>query len=199
MTDPDHGIVSRPPEELIAFRGVTKVYGRGDASMQALRGIDLDIDAGRVRGDHGTERLGQIDLHEHPRLPRHADLRELSLQGDRGRQPDPQPARPAAPPLSGVRLSGLQPPEPHLGAGERGAASGLSRRLRRRATGARPRGPGDGRSDGVGIPYARRALRRTAAAGRDRPRHRHRAHRSCWPTSRRAISTRPAAGRSWSC
>jgi putative ABC transport system ATP-binding protein len=29
--------------ELITFRGVTKVYGRGDASMQALRGIDLDI------------------------------------------------------------------------------------------------------------------------------------------------------------
>ncbi len=57
MTDPDQGTVSKPPEELIAFRGVTKVYGRGDASMQALRGIDLDIDEGEfvaIMGPSGS-------------------------------------------------------------------------------------------------------------------------------------------------
>jgi putative ABC transport system ATP-binding protein len=57
MTDPDSGIVSKPPEELIAFRGVTKVYGRGDASMQALRGIDLDIHEGEfvaIMGPSGS-------------------------------------------------------------------------------------------------------------------------------------------------
>ena len=57
MTDPDNGIVSKPPEELIAFRGVTKVYGRGEASMQALRGIDLDIGEGEfvaIMGPSGS-------------------------------------------------------------------------------------------------------------------------------------------------
>jgi putative ABC transport system ATP-binding protein len=42
---------------LIAFRGVTKVYGRGDASMQALRGIDLDINEGEfvaIMGPSGS-------------------------------------------------------------------------------------------------------------------------------------------------
>ncbi|MCB1829725.1 MAG: ABC transporter ATP-binding protein, partial [Gammaproteobacteria bacterium] len=33
-------------EALISLRGVTKVYGQGQAAMQALRGIDLDIEPG---------------------------------------------------------------------------------------------------------------------------------------------------------
>ena len=32
---------SKSEQHLIEFRGVTKVYGEGQASMQALRGIDL--------------------------------------------------------------------------------------------------------------------------------------------------------------
>lgn len=45
------------PENLVAFRGVTKVYGRGDASMQALRGIDLAISEGEfvaIMGPSGS-------------------------------------------------------------------------------------------------------------------------------------------------
>ena len=34
------------PAPLIALRGVTKVYGQGQAAMHALRGIDLDIQSG---------------------------------------------------------------------------------------------------------------------------------------------------------
>ena len=47
----------QPREELIAFRGVTKVYGRGEASMQALRGIDLTIGMGEfvaIMGPSGS-------------------------------------------------------------------------------------------------------------------------------------------------
>ncbi len=46
---------SRPP--LIELRGVTKIYGRGQASMQALRGIDLRIEQGdfvAVMGPSGS-------------------------------------------------------------------------------------------------------------------------------------------------
>ena len=55
--DTQNGSGDRPQEELIVFRGVTKVYGRGDASMQALRGIDLDIGAGEfvaIMGPSGS-------------------------------------------------------------------------------------------------------------------------------------------------
>jgi putative ABC transport system ATP-binding protein len=44
-------------QHLIEFRGVTKVYGQGAASMQALRGIDLSIDQGEfvaIMGPSGS-------------------------------------------------------------------------------------------------------------------------------------------------
>jgi len=56
-TDSKIGTGDRPQGELITFRGVTKVYGRGDASMQALRGVDLDISEGEfvaIMGPSGS-------------------------------------------------------------------------------------------------------------------------------------------------
>jgi putative ABC transport system ATP-binding protein len=44
-------------DHLIALRGVTKIYGEGLASMQALRGIDLTIDEGEfvaIMGPSGS-------------------------------------------------------------------------------------------------------------------------------------------------
>lgn len=48
---------SKSEQHLIEFRGVTKVYGEGQASMQALRGIDLHIDEGEfvaIMGPSGS-------------------------------------------------------------------------------------------------------------------------------------------------
>ncbi len=48
---------SMPSQNLIEFRGVTKVYGKGHASMQALRGIDLFIGEGEfvaIMGPSGS-------------------------------------------------------------------------------------------------------------------------------------------------
>ncbi len=47
----------QPPRPLIELTAVTKVYGTGEATMQALRGIDLRIDAGEfvaVMGSSGS-------------------------------------------------------------------------------------------------------------------------------------------------
>lgn len=44
-------------QHLIEFKGVTKVYGEGAASMQALRGVDLSIDEGEfvaIMGPSGS-------------------------------------------------------------------------------------------------------------------------------------------------
>jgi putative ABC transport system ATP-binding protein len=46
-----------PQDHLIEFQGITKVYGEGQASMQALRGIDLCIDEGEfiaIMGPSGS-------------------------------------------------------------------------------------------------------------------------------------------------
>jgi len=46
-----------PKEHLIEFQGITKIYGEGQASMQALCGIDLCIDEGEfiaIMGPSGS-------------------------------------------------------------------------------------------------------------------------------------------------
>ena len=57
---PAPGETAASGSPVIELRGVTKVYGAGTAAMQALRGVDLRIDARRVRRGHGAERLGQV-------------------------------------------------------------------------------------------------------------------------------------------
>jgi putative ABC transport system ATP-binding protein len=48
---------SAPTQPLIRLRGITKVYGQGQAAFQALKGVDLDIDEGdfvAVMGPSGS-------------------------------------------------------------------------------------------------------------------------------------------------
>ena len=57
---------------LIELHDITKTYQMGDVEVHALRGVSLTIERRRVRRDHGRLGLGQVDAHEHPRLPRPA-------------------------------------------------------------------------------------------------------------------------------
>ena len=53
---------------IISLRGVTKVYGEGPTAFQALKGIDLDIEAGVALDtgatDHLTNDLDRLTTHE---------------------------------------------------------------------------------------------------------------------------------------
>jgi len=48
-----------PATPLIRLRGVTRVYGRGEAAVAALRGIDLDIDDGEFLAVMGPSGCGK--------------------------------------------------------------------------------------------------------------------------------------------
>ena len=51
--------VAEPAPALLSLRGVTKVFGEGDASVHALRGIDLDIHAGELVAIMGSSGSGK--------------------------------------------------------------------------------------------------------------------------------------------
>ena len=56
-TDNGKNMNSEPGRCLIEFRGVTKIYGEGHSSMEALRGIDLRVDMGEfvaIMGPSGS-------------------------------------------------------------------------------------------------------------------------------------------------
>jgi putative ABC transport system ATP-binding protein len=56
-TDNEKNTNSEPGRRLIEFREVTKIYGEGHSSMEALRGIDLRVDEGEfvaIMGPSGS-------------------------------------------------------------------------------------------------------------------------------------------------
>ena len=52
----------RPPQTAIRCVGVTKTYGEGNAAVQALRGVDLEIRAGELLLLEGPSGCGKTTL-----------------------------------------------------------------------------------------------------------------------------------------
>ncbi len=111
---------------LIELQGVTKVYGTGSAAMKALRGIDLHIGRGEfvaVMGPSGSGKstcmniLGCLDI---PAMG--PTFLKVSMW-----ESCPATSARCYAALSGICVSGIQPPQSHIGAGERGTTLGLSR------------------------------------------------------------------------
>ena len=126
------------------------------------------VPEGPVLGDHGPVRLGEVDVHAHPRRPRPAHRGIGQDRRHRDHRAARQGAHPAAARQGRVRLPVLQPAADADGGGEHRAAA-VDRRAQARsgvgapaARGRRPDGPADA--------PAVRALGRPAAARRDRAR-----------------------------
>ena len=181
---------------LIELRGVTKTYGsRRRRGSRAARHRPAHRRR-RVRRGHGAERLGQVDVHEHPRLPRRA-RRAGAYRFQRRRRRAAvaaTSARCCAAGLPRLRLPGLQPAGPHHGARERraaaastaacGRASGAQRALRRaRRRSASPAGSTTPRASSPAASSSASPSRARSSPSR----------RCCSPTSRPATSTPRAA------
>ena len=54
---------------LITFSGVSRIYGTGAATVRALDDVDLYIDDGEFVAVMGTQRIGQIHVHEYSGMP----------------------------------------------------------------------------------------------------------------------------------
>src|SRR5260370_14965210 len=57
-----HQIDAPKPDIAVRCRGVTKTYGTGDASVMALRGIDLDVRRGELLMVVGPSGCGKTSL-----------------------------------------------------------------------------------------------------------------------------------------
>ena len=72
------------PDDIIVMDGIRKVYDTGKVKVEALKGVDLHGQEGRVRRDRRPVRLRQVDAHEPPRLPRHAhERRRTASRGEK--------------------------------------------------------------------------------------------------------------------
>ncbi|WP_028474708.1 ABC transporter ATP-binding protein [Nocardioides alkalitolerans] len=62
LSDPSRTHPGTPGTPAASARGLTKSYGRGDAEVHALRGIDVDIPAGRFTAIMGASGSGKSTL-----------------------------------------------------------------------------------------------------------------------------------------
>ena len=82
---------------IIDTAGLTKVFGSNGAAVHALRGIDLDGPARRVRRADRPVGLRQVHADGDPRLPRQADERHLRARRRARRRASRAPSsRPSA-------------------------------------------------------------------------------------------------------
>ena len=185
---------------VISFRDLVKTYHVGEVTVRALRGANLDVEAGEfvaVTGPSGSGKstfmhiLGCLDrptsgtyILDGKDVSR-MSKDELALVRNRKIgfvfQGFNLLSRTTA--LDNVELPLLYNGVEKLKTAER------HKRAMEALDGGRP-----GRALS---PLAQPAVGRSAAARRDRARARQRSRRSCWPTSRPATSTRAPASRSW--
>ena len=116
-----------PRRPVIALRDVTKVYGEGDTTVHALRGVSLDIATGEYVAIMGASGKRQEHADAHHRLSRRRHVRSLRARRPRRVAARRLRALGRAEPQDRVRLPELQPHSAHLRVRERRAPDGRTR------------------------------------------------------------------------
>ncbi len=122
---------------IIDMQGIRKVYDTGAIQVEALKGVDLKVERGRVRRHRRALRLGQVDAAQPGRLPRHADRRLLPAARRGSRRARRRRARRHPQPQGRLHLPELQPAAADHRLRERRAAAPVQGRRCARAAGAR--------------------------------------------------------------
>ena len=126
-------------QALISIRDMAKTYRMGDVTVEALRGVSLDVHPGEmlaIMGPSGSGKstlmniLGALDVPTSGTY--RLDGQDVSSMGRRRAVGDTQPQ-------DRLCLSELQPAAAHDGVGQRRAAADLRRRQQRAQTAAWPR------------------------------------------------------------
>ena len=185
-------------DAVVAARDLTRRYGSGDAAVDALRGISLDLAARALHGDHGPLRIRQVDPDARSGRARRAHQRHRAHRRRRDHHAQGTPAHPASSRQGRLHLPDLQPAADAHRSGEPRAASDHRRTQDRRRLARHPgarrrpgRSPRPSSGGAVGRPAAARRHRPGAGEppGRDLRRRTHRQPR----LQDRRRSARPAA------
>ena len=150
------------PDAVVQARGITKLYGQGDACVHALAGVDLDLGRGAYTAIMGPSGLGQVDADARARRPRPAVGRQRV-----DRRPGDHHAQGARPHAAAARQDRLHLPDVQPAAHAQGAGEHRPAADHRRAQGRRGVHPAAHRHGGPARPprpQAGGALRRPAAA-----------------------------------
>src|SRR5215216_2303243 len=149
---------------VIEARELTKVYGRGENRVEALTGMNMNVEPGEWIAIMGPSGSGKSTLMNLIGLLDRPTSGSYTLNGrDVSRLRGSELARARRDLIGFVFQSyNLLPRE---SAQERGASDGLRRRGQEGATQAGTRGSGDGRARREDAPPPARALRRADAAG----------------------------------
>ena len=181
---------------VVTAHEVTRRYGEGDAAVDALRGVDLEVDRGDLTAIMGPSGSGKSTL-MHILAALDQPTSGYSPSRDAARRAERQRDHEAAPPAHRLRLPVLQPAADAERGGEHPPAA-LDRR-RESPTRRSSRTCSSASASRTGGRTGRPSSR--AASSSASPSHARSSRGRRWssPTSRRATSTRGRAARSSSC
>ena len=160
--------------EIIRTEGLSRHYAMGEATIHALRGVDLVVRRGEYVAIMGPSGCGKSTLMNLLGCLDTPDAGRYWLGGRLVSRTLGPRARPGPQPRDRLRVPGLRAAAAAERARKRRDAARLRRRARRGATSARARGARAGRPRRARRPPADRAVGRPAPARRNRPRARDR-------------------------